>query len=123
MSNSQSKPTVPEIAQPRPITSIYVEGITQMSIGFPNSRLLMHSFTEKKAVDGQEIRHIACELIMPTAGIVELAQNLINQLAQHKESIINTGRAYANTYDNIFKSLETINILRKPDANNDEHID
>jgi hypothetical protein len=117
MNSKPSKPSAPKIAPLRPIPSIYVEGITQMSVGFPNSRLLMHSFTEKTAPDEQETRHVVCELIMPTAAIVELAQNLINQIAENKDLIIKKGHEFAAIYDNIFKSVEPINIVKKSVVN------
>lgn len=74
--------------------SIYVEGLSQLMVGFPNSRMQLHSLVER-GVNGQAIterRHIACELIMPTTSMIEIAQLLINNLVANKE-LLETGKA------------------------------
>lgn len=90
--------------------SIYVEGLSQLMVGFPNSRMQLHSLVER-GVNGQAIterRHIACELIMPTTSMIEIAQLLINNLVANK-ALLETGKAeWIGKLEAITNSLKTI---------------
>ena len=104
----------PTMIYGRPVPSFYVEGVSQIVVGAPNSRLILHSFVEKSQTPAgsNEVRHIACELIMPTAVILEIAQNLINQIAQNKDAIRSNIRQLAEKSDNLFAAVETIDLLK-----------
>jgi hypothetical protein len=68
---------------------IYVEGISQMGLGFPNSRLMFHSFTSKTESDNgiDEVHNVAVELVMPTSALVEMLKTLTAQLGMNNEQI------------------------------------
>ena len=55
---------------------IYAEGIANMMIGFPVSRLVLHTFLEPLA-DGREHRRAVANLTMPTTALLELALNVL----------------------------------------------
>lgn len=63
--------------------TFYVEGLTQMMAGFPNSRIVLHSMAQRDAntPGAPEVRHLACELVMPTSALLEVAQNILGALA------------------------------------------
>jgi hypothetical protein len=75
-------------------SSIYVEGISQILVGFPNSRVQLHSLVQRQVNGDQvsETRQIACELVMPTSSMIEIAQILINNLFANKAAL-ETGQA------------------------------
>lgn len=90
--------------------SIYVEGLSQLMIGFPNSRMHLHSFVEREVIDQTttEKRHIACELIMPTSAMIEIAQLLINSLVANK-AVLEASRAeWIGKLEAITNSLKPI---------------
>jgi hypothetical protein len=68
-----------------PVT--FVEGFSQLQVGFPNSRVLLHSFTEKEMVGDKltENRIVAVHLMMPTVQLMEMCQQILNAFATHKD--------------------------------------
>lgn len=85
------------------IPSIYVEGVSQMMIGFPNSRMMFHNFSQKdpSKPDGPEMRTMACELIIPTAALIEMARGILHTLTENKAALESTKNEW----------LEKINVL------------
>lgn len=115
MSNSvKDQQKTPNLVAGPMIPSIYVEGLTQISVGFPNSRLVLHSLVERtgEGSESQENRRIACELILPTASAIEIAQLLINQLASNKDMLRKTGRDWSEKIDTLFESLERVEVMK-----------
>ena len=74
--------------RPQGLPSIYVEGLNQIQVGFPNSRLTLYSFSERNLVNSaQETRHLACELVLPTSSLIEMAQIILKSLYEHKAQL------------------------------------
>jgi hypothetical protein len=71
------------------VPSIYVEGVSQMLIGFPNCRMMFHNLSQKDPTnaDAPEIRNMVCELIMPTAALIEMARGILSTMAANKETL------------------------------------
>lgn len=70
------------------IPSIYVEGLSQMMLGFPNSRLLMHSSAVQNSSSSStavETRQLTCELVMPTTAMIEMARAILDILSQNQK--------------------------------------
>jgi len=69
------------------IPSIYVEGLSQMMLGFPNSRLLMHSSAVQNSTSSAvvETRQVTCELVMPTTAMIEMARAILDILSQNQK--------------------------------------
>ena len=67
---------------PVPIT--YVEGMSQMMLGFPNSRVMLHNMSTRESVapDAPETHQLALELVMPTAALIELCQTVLRHVAE-----------------------------------------
>lgn len=87
--------------------SMYVEGVSQVMVGFPNSRVLWHSTVHKQA-DGTETRDIACEMVLPTAGLAECARQLLTQLALNKDVLKSAGTDWLQNTLAVIQSLEPI---------------
>lgn len=99
-----------QVKAPTGVPTVYVEGVSQMLIGFPNSRLLLHSFSERDATnpDAPERRTIACEIVIPTPGLIEMAQLVINSIAQNKEALSSVRAEWVEKLDALTKSLVQI---------------
>lgn len=71
------------------VPSIYVEGVSQMLIGFPNSRMMFHNLSQKDPsnADAPEIRTMACELIIPTTAMLEMARGILSTMSVNKEAL------------------------------------
>lgn len=74
---------------PPGMPSLYVEGLSQIMVGFPNSRMLLHSFSDRdvRTPNAPESRKMGCELIMPTSSMIEIAQLIINSLVDNKDAL------------------------------------
>lgn len=81
--------TTPPTLAGTSVPSIYVEGVSQMLIGFPNSRMMLHSLSQKdpSKADAPEIRTMACELIIPTAAMLEMARGILSTMSVNKEAL------------------------------------
>lgn len=92
------------------MTPIYVEGVSQMMVGFPNSRLLLLSYVERSGdpQNPHEMHHVACELIMPTSAVIELAQNLINNLSANKELLKQARTEWSGKVATLFDALGSV---------------
>lgn len=75
------------------VPTIYVEGLSQFMLGFPNSRLLLNSLSQKSTEGDrtEEVHHLACELVIPTAALAELTTTLVGILAGNKDTLKNAG--------------------------------
>ena len=89
------------------VPSFYVEGVSQMMVGFPISRLMLYTLAEKNEIDPtkEEVRHIACELIMPTSALIEMAQNIISSLSRNKSLLENAKSEWSGKIDNLISTL------------------
>jgi len=102
--------------QPRPNHPIlYVEGLTQLLVGFPNSRVVFHSMAHREMNDSgtQEVRQIACELVMPTSSLVEMATNVIASLAANKSQLEAAQRDWLAKLNSLNASLS---VAPEPDV-------
>jgi hypothetical protein len=76
-----------QVAQPVIIRSpaaptVYADGLTQLHLGYPISRVVLHGLVERSedppgSKDVRELRHVACELVMPTIGLLDMAVNVL----------------------------------------------
>ena len=108
--DSASTQVSPELIARAPVPSIYVEGVAQMVVGFPNSRIMLYSHTDKVIDDPQskDTRYAACELVMPTAAVMETAKNLLKALAVNKENLMAGKTEWSKRLDVLFGELEGI---------------
>lgn len=89
------------------VPTIYVEGVSQMVVGFPNSRLRLSSMIEHADNgEGQEVVHsLACELVMPTAAMLEIAQGILRNMAQNKSAMQQGGAEWMAKVQEVFEAL------------------
>ena len=68
---------------PHDAPTIYVEGISQMLLGFPNSRVHLYDQMTPAPHEpiGSEKHRVRCELVMPTAALVEMCRSILGHIA------------------------------------------
>ena len=61
----------------------------QMLLGYPNSLLLLHNLAHRNLAepDAPEVRKLACELVMCTSALIEMAQTIFSTLATIKATL------------------------------------
>jgi len=96
---------------------IYVEGISQMGLGFPNSRLIFHSFASKtengNGID--EVHNVAVELVIPTSSLVEMLKTLTNQLSINQDQIKQFGNEWLHKVNDSLDSLDSAKTVQRTD--------
>lgn len=104
---SQTPPTKIRVIRPATIPVIYVEGISQMAVGFPNSRLMLNQFSQQSGEDEnrEEVHHLACELVVPTAALVEMAQGILKHLGSSKELLQSGGTEWMQKVIDVIATL------------------
>jgi hypothetical protein len=90
--------------------TIYVEGVSQMVVGFPNSRLRLASIIERlENESGPEEHHtLACELVMPTSAMLEISQGILQNLAKNKTFMQQGGAEWMGKVQELFDSIPDI---------------
>jgi hypothetical protein len=90
---------------------VFCEGVTQIAVGYPVSRLVFSSQPPQPSADGKEITHfVAAEVVLPTNGLAELAKQIIQSLIESKSQLGTIG-------DDWNKNLaELITQLQKPEV-------
>lgn len=94
----------------------YVEGIAQMMVGFPNSRLMLSQLTQHNG-DGdnpEDVHHIACELVVPTSVLIEMAQGILNNLGDNKALLQTAGSEWIQKVLDVIETLPTTNTAPSP---------
>lgn len=86
---------------------IYAEGIAQMSVGFPNSRIFLSQMSQKSGDEDnkEETHHLACELVLPTIALIEIAQNILGDIAENKEILKSASVEWAQKINDIVSAL------------------
>lgn len=89
--------------------TIYTEGVSQVMIGIPNSRILFHNRVQRQEADGkqEEIRHIALEVVMPTSAIVDMVSNLTAQLVQARDKYSEASSEWVKFTNTMLTTLES----------------
>lgn len=92
----------PVFEKPANMVKIYCDGLSQLMIGYPVSRLTLHDLVERDASNPgtPEVRHLVAELVMPTAGLVEMARHILAGANLNREAMLKieteyTGRLHA----------------------------
>lgn len=87
---------------------IYAEGIAQMLVGFPNSRIMLSQLFQQNGVGEEDVHHVACELVVPTAALIEMAQGILNNLGENKELLQGVRAEWMQKVDAIIETLPDV---------------
>jgi hypothetical protein len=90
----QGKQKAVRISRLSTAPTVYVEGVSQMVLGFPTSRVIFFSgVNQDTSVDPPTETHLqACELIIPTAALAEASLTILTHMIGTK-SLLEKGRA------------------------------
>ncbi|MFZ7309754.1 MULTISPECIES: hypothetical protein [Comamonas] len=90
---------------------VFCEGVSQVSLGYPVSRLVFSSHPPQRSADGNEISHfVATEIVLPTIGLAELAKQIIESLVQGKDQLEAGGAGWNKELIDLITELQTAQI-------------
>lgn len=90
---------------------VFCEGVTQLSIGYPVSRLVFSSHPPQRSADGNEISHfVATEIVLPTIGLAELAKQIIESLVQGKDQLEAGGTGWNKELIDLITQLQAAQV-------------
>ena len=80
----------PKLLRDPQAVRLYCDGMSQFLLGFPISRVLLHDLVERNATDPSEpeVRHVVGEIVMPTAGLIDMAKNILAAVSQNKAVLL-----------------------------------
>lgn len=107
MSQAESPKRRPvQIHRPANLPSYYVEGVSQMLLGFPISRLQLNGMADRPADPAlPETHHLAVELVMPTPAIVEMCLLLLEQINAVRPQLEADRPAWLAAVDQVYQRL------------------
>ncbi|WP_124472240.1 hypothetical protein [Burkholderia contaminans] len=80
---------------PDNLPEVYADGVSEIQIGMPVSRIIFHSVTNPSIHNKSEERTAKLSLVIPTAQLMELVANIAGGTSQEVVSSSNTvGLAY-----------------------------
>lgn len=66
---------------------VFVEGVSQVMMGFPLTKIVLHSVVEPKDGTDKEIRRVVQTLSMPTLAALELAKIVLSLCSQSESQL------------------------------------
>lgn len=89
---------------PDEISQTYADGVAQMMIGFPMSKILFFgvsaSASEQQMQEGVEVRKATFELTIPTIALLETAQNILTTIAGNNAAMLDGLNKYKAAVEN-----------------------
>lgn len=91
-----------------PVPCVYVEGLSQIMFGFPNSRVVLHNMAtrESAAPDATETQNVALEIVIPTAGLLEMCKNVLQHAAEIGPQIKSSGEQWMEAVSRVIDSTQ-----------------
>jgi hypothetical protein len=96
------------VAQGNP-ASIYVEGLSQLLLGFPNSRLMLFNMATHnlELPESPTVHNLACELVMPTPALLEMCKTVLKHAAEVSPMLKEGGEQWLAQVNQVLDSLDT----------------
>lgn len=87
--------------------TIYVEGVAQMMVGFPNTRLTLSQLSQSngEGEEQEDVHHLACELVVPTAALIEMANGILRNMGQSKGLLQSASTEWLDRVGTVFETL------------------
>lgn len=89
------------------IPTIYAEGVSQLQLGMPNSRVLMFGKTETSP-DQIQKQYLACELVVPTPALVEMCINILNTISGNRARMDADRPGWLTAVDTVFDRMSAM---------------
>ena len=105
--STPSPPVKVRFVRPATMPVIYAEGIAQMLVGFPNSRVILSQLSQQNGEgdNKEDVHHLACELVVPTAALIEMAQGILNNLGSSKDLLQSVSTEWMQKVNAIVETL------------------
>ncbi|PUE49057.1 hypothetical protein B9Z47_06015 [Limnohabitans sp. 2KL-1] len=88
--------------------SIYAEGVSQLMLGFPNSRVMLFSMAARNSeqAGSPTIQNLACELVMPTPVLIDMCKTVLKHAAEASPSLRSGGEQWLEQVNGMLDSLQ-----------------
>ncbi|HDR9126251.1 hypothetical protein WJ05_17785 [Burkholderia vietnamiensis] len=95
-----------ELYIPDGTSDYFADGFSQLLMGWPTSKVIFHNLTKPASPqDPQEHRECAFKLTVPTAVLLQLAQQVLGAMAQNNQQLL---EAVNNYNEQFIKGLPTV---------------
>ena len=107
MNNQDSRPKKARIVKAFNMPTIYAEGLSQIMIGVPMSRLMLHSLVQRAddRETTEDVHQIACELVMPTPALIETAKAILTSLSESKAELQGVNMEWVQKANELLDSI------------------
>lgn len=102
----EKKPSEHIVLQGNP-SSFYAEGLSQLMLGFPNSRVMLFNLAtrDEERPDAPLVHNLACELVMPTPALLDMCRAILNHAAQASPMLKTGGQQWLAQVNEVLDSL------------------
>lgn len=105
-----SKPVIQpliEIVRPDSVGLTYVEGLSQIMIGSPNSRLVLYQKVERRLEEGSQVEthYQNCELVMSTPAMIEMYMNILANCGKAKPELLARTEQWNSRVTDLYSKL------------------
>ena len=87
---------------------MYVEGLSQMMLGFPNSRVMLYNMATRQSdqPNSPTVQNLACELVMPTAALIDMCKTILKHASEASPTIKAGGEQWLEQVNEMLDSLK-----------------
>ena len=80
-----------------------------MMLGFPNSRVMLFSMATRnpEPANSPTIQQLACELVMPTAALIDMCKTILRHASEASPNIKAGGEQWLEQVNEMLDSLKT----------------
>lgn len=98
--------------------TIFIEGLSQVQLGYPNSYLVLHSRAMPKTATSKERREVGVTLVMPTGALIEMAQTLLGIVRENHTQLTTANSVIKEALENMIQKIPDVMTsgAMKPDS-------
>lgn len=85
---------------------IFADGMSQMLMGTPVSRVIFHTTLESYSERAPEVRRAAAILVMPTGQLVEFALNILHAVKENEQRFLAGNAELERKWGELVKNLD-----------------
>ena len=85
--------------------TIFIEGLSQIQFGYPNSYVVLHSRVMPKTPTSKERREVGVTLIMPTGALIDMAQTILGIARENQTQVAMANLAVKDSLEILFLKI------------------
>lgn len=89
---------------------VFSDGISQVLLGYPVSRLVMHTILEPASEEAKEVRRAAVVLTMPTMTLIDTALMILRVCKQGEDQLVGFNSQQGAKISELLAVAETIDL-------------